>query len=62
MGGRKFAFQNVGPMGCSPTAKQMYGLTGDKCYETDLSVARLYNNALIEAVGEAITRIQIFSF
>ncbi|XP_021716585.1 GDSL esterase/lipase 4-like [Chenopodium quinoa] len=41
-GGRKFAFQNVGPIGCMPSMKSMLHYDGS-CLEEPLELARMYN-------------------
>ncbi|XP_057535666.1 GDSL esterase/lipase 2-like [Amaranthus tricolor] len=43
-GGRKFAFLNMGPMGCMPSMKFMLGYNGT-CAEEPLDVARMHNTA-----------------
>ncbi|XP_048234298.1 GDSL esterase/lipase 1 [Ricinus communis] len=62
MGGRKFAFQNVGPIGCTPISKQMNGLIGDECDEESLELARLHNNALLEAIVSLQSQLQGFKY
>ncbi|KAM5579511.1 hypothetical protein ABKV19_009339 [Rosa sericea] len=45
LGGRKFAFQNVGSLGCLPAIRQTFGVT-EGCIEGLLSLANLHNTAL----------------
>ncbi|XP_050383855.1 GDSL esterase/lipase 4-like isoform X4 [Argentina anserina] len=46
LGGRKIAFQNVGPLGCVPATKAMNPSLGSKCSEEPLTLARLHNRVL----------------
>ncbi|XP_074288203.1 GDSL lipase-like [Silene latifolia] len=46
-GGRKFAFQNVGPLGCMPSMKYMLGFRGT-CMKEPQDLARMHNAAFIE--------------
>lgn len=43
-GGRKFGFQNLGPLGCMPSLKYMLGINGT-CAEEPQQLARMYNTA-----------------
>ncbi|GLT60003.1 hypothetical protein SLA2020_327940 [Shorea laevis] len=45
VGGRKFAFQNVAPLGCTPGSKESFNLTTD-CAEALQNIATMHNNAL----------------
>ncbi|GLT60005.1 hypothetical protein SLA2020_327950 [Shorea laevis] len=44
VGGRKFAFQNVAPIGCVPGSKQSYNTTG--CVGSLQTLATMHNSAL----------------
>ncbi|KAL9247243.1 hypothetical protein vseg_020695 [Gypsophila vaccaria] len=46
IGGRKFAFQNVGPLGCMPSMKYMLGFKGT-CKKEPQDVARMHNVAFV---------------
>ncbi|XP_059456687.1 GDSL esterase/lipase 1-like isoform X2 [Corylus avellana] len=45
MGGRKFGFQNLGPIGCMPATKASLGITTD-CAHEPLVIAKMHNIAL----------------
>ncbi|KAJ4717715.1 GDSL esterase/lipase [Melia azedarach] len=62
MGGRKFAFQNVAPMGCLPSTKQQYNLKDNECLEALTELAVLHNNGLINATKELETQLSDFNF
>ncbi|WCJ39321.1 GDSL lipase [Euphorbia peplus] len=62
MGGRKFFFQNVGPMGCLPLIRVKYGLTDDECLEELMELAILHNKLLLETVEELLTELQGFKY
>ncbi|KAJ0007017.1 hypothetical protein Pint_28822 [Pistacia integerrima] len=62
LGGRKFAFQNVGPLGCSPVAKQLNNLTKTECWKGTLSLARQHNRALVTAAKELEIQLPAFNF
>lgn len=47
LGGRKFAFQNVGPLGCLPHVKYLFNSTG-YCVESVQIIATMHNSALLE--------------
>ncbi|KAK0597957.1 hypothetical protein LWI29_030213 [Acer saccharum] len=61
-GGRKFAFQNVAPLGCTPEAKQTYNLSDDECEEELLEMATLHNNALFNAAKELEIQLPAFKY
>ncbi|GAV61417.1 Lipase_GDSL domain-containing protein [Cephalotus follicularis] len=61
-GGRKFAFQNVGPLGCQPEMKQSYNLTGKECYEFVQTLATLHNNALSNMAIELERKLSGFTY
>ncbi|XP_031274224.1 GDSL esterase/lipase 5-like [Pistacia vera] len=50
MGGRKFTFQNVGPLGCTLGMKQEYDLSGGACVEVLQEIASLHNSLLTQPV------------
>ncbi|KAK0595765.1 hypothetical protein LWI29_009786 [Acer saccharum] len=62
MGGRKFAFQNVAPVGCAPAVKQTYHIREDECMEELLELPKLHNNALINAVEELEIKLPEFKY
>ncbi|XP_030972724.1 GDSL esterase/lipase 4-like [Quercus lobata] len=45
MGGRKFGFQNLGPIGCMPATKASLGITSDCAHEPSV-IAKMHNIAL----------------
>ncbi|XP_010534969.1 PREDICTED: inactive GDSL esterase/lipase-like protein 25 [Tarenaya hassleriana] len=52
-GGRKFAFQNLAPLGCLPAVKQEDGEEGDaECVELPSELAALHNEKLIQLLGK----------
>ncbi|KAL5755473.1 hypothetical protein ACOSQ2_020219 [Xanthoceras sorbifolium] len=61
-GGRKFAFQNVAPLGCMPRIKQIYNLSGDECMEELLELATLHNNILFNATEELGMQLPSFKY
>ncbi|KAJ9190451.1 hypothetical protein P3X46_001653 [Hevea brasiliensis] len=66
VGGRKFAFQNVGPLGCMPAVRQEALQEGfnssDACYEELLNLATLHNDALAKANKELETQLPGFKY
>ncbi|GAV76724.1 Lipase_GDSL domain-containing protein [Cephalotus follicularis] len=62
IGGRKFAFQNVGPLGCTPGTKQAFNLTGYDCYEMLQTFATLHNNALSTMITELERKLHGFTY
>ncbi|GAV71027.1 LOW QUALITY PROTEIN: Lipase_GDSL domain-containing protein, partial [Cephalotus follicularis] len=62
IGGRKFAFQNVGPLGCTPGMKQSYNVTGYDCYALLQTFATLHNNALSTMITELERKLPGFTF
>lgn len=52
-GGRKFAFQNLGPLGCMPSMKYMLGYKGT-CAPEPQELAKMHNNAF----GALLKRLQ----
>ncbi|KAJ0007093.1 hypothetical protein Pint_29363 [Pistacia integerrima] len=62
MGGRKFAFQNVGPLGCLPLLKQEYNLSGGACVEVLQEFASLHNSLLSSITMELQSQISGFKY
>ncbi|KAJ9190450.1 hypothetical protein P3X46_001652 [Hevea brasiliensis] len=65
IGGRKFAFQNVGPIGCMPVVRQILlleSVSSDECYEDLLNLATLHNDALAKAIKELETQLPGFKY
>ncbi|XP_065868544.1 GDSL lipase-like [Euphorbia lathyris] len=62
MGGRKFAFQNVGPMGCLPFIRVTYGLSDEECLEELMELSRLHNKLLLKAAKELETDLPGFKY
>ncbi|KAK0597582.1 hypothetical protein LWI29_026715 [Acer saccharum] len=61
-GGRKFAFQNVGPLGCIPMLKEQYNISDHGCMEELLEMAILHNNALFNANEELEIKLPAFKY
>ena len=61
-GGRKFAFQNISPLGCTPEVKQTYNLSDGECAEELLEMATLHNNALFNAAKELEIQLPAFKY
>ncbi|XP_062008804.1 GDSL esterase/lipase 1-like [Rosa rugosa] len=62
LGGRKIAFQNVGPLGCVPATKAMNPALGSKCSDEPLTLARLHNRALFIAFKKLEKSLPGFKF
>lgn len=62
MGGRKFAFQNVGPLGCLPMIKQMYPQLNGGCNNDLLIVARMHNRALSNVLKKLALKFTDFKY
>ncbi|KAK9231732.1 hypothetical protein WN943_021971 [Citrus x changshan-huyou] len=62
MGGRKFAFQNVGPLGCLPMIKQMYPQLNWGCNNDLLIVARMHNRALSNVLKKLALKFTDFKY
>ncbi|GLU22518.1 hypothetical protein SLE2022_385870 [Rubroshorea leprosula] len=60
VGGRKFAFQNVAPLGCSPESKERFNATG--CVESLQKIAIIYNNALNVVAEELASELPGFRY
>ncbi|TXG68207.1 hypothetical protein EZV62_003142 [Acer yangbiense] len=61
-GGRKFAIQNVGPLGCYPMIKQMYPELKGSCSSKFLSHAKLHNKALSNALKKLSNKLPGFKY
>ncbi|KAJ0007094.1 hypothetical protein Pint_29364 [Pistacia integerrima] len=62
MGGRKFAFQNVGPLGCQPEFKQQYNHSGGGCVEVLQEFASLHNSLLSNVTVELQSQLSGFQY
>ncbi|KAL6134695.1 hypothetical protein ACLB2K_066923 [Fragaria x ananassa] len=61
LGGRKFAFQNTGPLGCIPYRRQEYN-SKDGCVEGLNSLAILHNAALVSVLQEFESQLPGFKY
>ncbi|KDP36046.1 hypothetical protein JCGZ_10012 [Jatropha curcas] len=61
-GGRKFAFQNVAPIGCLPMMKQTFNCTPDQCAQGPLQLARQHNLALSKALDKLQRNLKDFKY
>ncbi|XP_044467582.1 GDSL esterase/lipase 1-like isoform X4 [Mangifera indica] len=62
VGGRRFAFQNIGPLGCLPEVRQDYNLSGIQCLEETLALATLHNNALSNVCRKLESQLSGFKY
>ncbi|XP_031265277.1 GDSL esterase/lipase 1-like [Pistacia vera] len=62
LGGRKFAFQNVGPLGCMPLMKQFYPQLNGSCSTNLLVHATMHNRALSNALKKLESRLTGFKY
>jgi hypothetical protein len=63
LGARKIAFQDVGPLGCTPTMKSVLDSPhASECIEQPLALARLHNKALAEALKNLETKLPGFKY
>ncbi|KAJ0007090.1 hypothetical protein Pint_29368 [Pistacia integerrima] len=62
MGGRKFAFQNVGPLGCTLRMKQEYDLSGGACVEVLQEIASLHNSLLSNVTTKLQSQLSGFDY
>lgn len=60
-GGRKFAFLNIGPMGCMPTVKYLLNVT-EICSEEANNIAKMYNVAFIELIKKLQAELPGFTY
>ncbi|KDP36037.1 hypothetical protein JCGZ_10003 [Jatropha curcas] len=61
-GGRKFAFQNVAPIGCLPMVKQTFNCTPDQYAQEPLHLARQHNLALSKALNKLQRDLKDFKY
>lgn len=61
-GGRKFAFQNVGPLGCLPMIKAVYPELNGSCVKNFLTHANLHNKALSIALKKLERQLLGFKY
>lgn len=62
LGGRKIAFQNVGPLGCAPIMKAMDPNLGNKCAEEASTLARIHNRYLAVALKKLESELSEFKY
>ncbi|XP_021716073.1 GDSL esterase/lipase 4-like [Chenopodium quinoa] len=60
-GGRKFAFQNIGPIGCIPSIKYTLGFNGT-CAEEPLELARMHNAAFAAKANTLQSKLPGFTY
>ncbi|KAJ8448288.1 hypothetical protein Cgig2_025212 [Carnegiea gigantea] len=60
-GGRKFAFQNIGPLGCMPSVKFMLGFQGT-CAQEPLSLAKMHNANFLAVVKKLQAQLPGFKY
>ncbi|KAF8012821.1 hypothetical protein BT93_I0857 [Corymbia citriodora subsp. variegata] len=60
LGGRKFAFQNVGPIGCMPATRESSGMDG--CLDGLSELARMHNIALSKLLRKLAYQHAGFSY
>ncbi|KAH9614993.1 hypothetical protein KSS87_001351 [Heliosperma pusillum] len=61
VGGRKFAFQNIGPLGCMPSMKYMLGFRGT-CKKEPQDLARMHNLAFVAHANKLQTQFPGFKY
>ncbi|KAL7162785.1 hypothetical protein ACSBR2_043129 [Camellia fascicularis] len=62
MGGRKIAFQNVGPLGCTPGAKLQNANLGGSCAEFPMALARRHNSMLLVVLKKLESQLPGFKY
>ncbi|KAA8541592.1 hypothetical protein F0562_022744 [Nyssa sinensis] len=62
IGGRKIAFQNAGPLGCTPGTKAMDPSVGGGCAELPMALARRHNRLLSNALQKLETELPGFKY
>ncbi|XP_027337341.1 GDSL esterase/lipase 1-like [Abrus precatorius] len=62
LGGRKIAFQNVGPLGCVPIARERNPQVGGSCDEVASAMARQHNKALSVALKKLESTLPGFKY
>uniref|UniRef100_A0A1J3DJE7 Inactive GDSL esterase/lipase-like protein 25 n=2 Tax=Noccaea caerulescens TaxID=107243 RepID=A0A1J3DJE7_NOCCA len=60
-GGRKFAFQNLAPLGCLPAVKQAYGNV-QECVKLPSELAALHNKKLIKLLVDLSRQLSGFQY
>lgn len=60
-GGRKFAFQNVGPLGCQPMTKSLFPDDG-QCIDLLLQLPSWHNTLLRKALEEMAQELSEFKY
>lgn len=60
-GGRKFAFQNLGPIGCMPSLKYMLGYKGT-CAKSPQELAKMHNDASLAQMEQLTTQLPGFKY
>ncbi|GAB4841939.1 hypothetical protein Ancab_011896 [Ancistrocladus abbreviatus] len=61
-GGRKFAFQNVGPLGCMPSIKAMYSGNVGNCVKEPQTLAKTHNLAFLGVAKNLETKLPGFKY
>ncbi|KAL7180548.1 hypothetical protein ACSBR1_043698 [Camellia fascicularis] len=62
MGGRKIAFQNVGPLGCTPGEKLQNANLGGSCAEFPMALARRHNRMLLVVLKKLESQLPGFKY
>lgn len=60
-GGRKFAFQNLAPLGCLPAVKQTNGNV-QECVRLPSEMAELHNKKLLQLLAELSRQLSGFQY
>ncbi|KAI4325379.1 hypothetical protein MLD38_030785 [Melastoma candidum] len=60
LGGRKFSFQNVGPIGCMPSTR--FDMKIDGCWHETTVLAKKHNTELARLLAELATRLPGFKY
>ncbi|KAL8139217.1 hypothetical protein V2J09_005238 [Rumex salicifolius] len=64
-GGRKFAFQNVGPIGCLPSTKQIYADVGqsmDSCAKLPQTLVKTHNSLFLGIASSLQSKLSGFIY
>ncbi|KAL2932944.1 GDSL esterase/lipase 4 [Bienertia sinuspersici] len=61
LGGRKFAFQKVGPLGCLPSIKHMLSYKG-ACMPEPQELAKMHNTAFVALIKNLETQLPDFKY
>ncbi|KAK0597305.1 hypothetical protein LWI29_023870 [Acer saccharum] len=62
LGGRKIAFQNIGPLGCIPAVKSFDSKLGSACADEVSSLARLHNRYLSIVLNKLESHLPGFKY